>query len=191
MAQSVDSKSKKNDSSDSKTYVLLKGSLLEQDIEDLADLYGMCTASKEAKEEAKQYLFPFRRHLKNGETYNYCQCGRSTDFPFCDFKSHTISDVESGKGPIQFKIIKDQSMHLLCGCHLSDRLPFCDGSHINPKQKKKQIKFTKIKQNQAKKKDADKVSNDNYNASNSDHDNTETDEKSDNIKPVQKKQNKL
>ena len=139
MAQAVEEK-------DSKTFEILKGPQV-QDIEDLDNLHGMCTAKKQALREAKQYLFPFRRHLKNGEIYEYCQCGRSAEFPFCD-ESHTIEDVKSGNGPIQFKIIKDQSMHLLCGCNLSDNLPFCDGSHINPDKKKKLFNIKNKDQNQ-------------------------------------------
>ena len=98
---------------------------------DIEDLYGMSTAQKckdcDAK-KSKIYYFPFRRHLEKNGIYNYCQCGRSDNFPFCD-NSHTINDVKNGKGPIEFKIIKDQAMHLLCGCRLSSGLPFCDGSH--------------------------------------------------------------
>eukprot|EP01084_Bolivina_argentea_P110921 198002_1 len=114
-----------------KTHKVLKGGCMDDNIVDIEDLYGMKTAQKckdcNAK-KSKRYYFPFRRNLKLNEIYDYCRCGRSDNFPFCDH-SHTIDDVKNGKGPIKFQIVTKQGQHLLCGCRLSKGMPFCDGSH--------------------------------------------------------------
>ena len=138
-------------STECKTFVILNGNHCthkkkdnKNNLIDIEELYGSNTACDSIKnnenckkcvvKKSKVYYFPFRRHLKKGSIYEYCGCGRSNNFPFCD-KSHTLQDVYKGNGPIQFKIIKEQTMHLLCGCHMSKHLPFCDGSHIYPSKK--------------------------------------------------------
>jgi len=104
-----------------------------QDIEDI-NLFGLSTAKTSCENcpAAKHLWFPFSRHLEKGKTYDYCGCGRSTNFPFCDHSSHTVEDVKSGNGPVRFKIIQDQTSHLICGCRFSSAKPFCDGSHATP-----------------------------------------------------------
>ena len=125
-----------------KTYIVLKGGCVDDEVVDIEDLYGMDTAQKclncDAR-ESKMYYFPFRRNLKKGETYEYCRCGRSETFPFCD-DSHTVDDVKNHMGPIRFKMIKKQSIHMLCGCRLSESLPFCDGSHAFISHSDKSVK---------------------------------------------------
>eukprot|EP01083_Nonionella_stella_P184547 670408_1 len=117
-----------------KTHEILNGVGVCDDknkVVDIEDLYGSKTAQTcdncDAK-KSKMYYFPFRRHLQKNEVYDYCRCGRSDNFPFCDH-SHTLQDVKDGKGPIQFKILTKQHQYLLCGCRFSKSLPFCDGSH--------------------------------------------------------------
>jgi CDGSH-type Zn-finger protein len=66
---------------------------------------------------------PFKASLDGGTEYEYCTCGLSSAFPFCD-GSHEGTDYK----PIKFSVESDTDKWL-CRCGRSGRKPFCDGSH--------------------------------------------------------------
>ncbi|WP_163930085.1 glutamate synthase-related protein [Paraferrimonas sp. SM1919] len=66
---------------------------------------------------------PIKVELTKGEEYYFCNCGKSSNQPFCDgshagssFKPKAFTAEESGDS-------------YLCQCKHSNNLPFCDGSH--------------------------------------------------------------
>ena len=61
--------------------------------------------------------------VKEGETYYWCACGRSSSQPFCD-GSHKGTSFN----PLAFKAKKSETVHL-CGCKKTKNPPMCDGSH--------------------------------------------------------------
>lgn len=63
--------------------------------------------------------------LKAGETYLWCQCGKSKNQPFCDGNHHG-----SKYKPLPFEVKKDREFRL-CNCKMTKTGPFCDDSHIN------------------------------------------------------------
>ncbi|OIP00769.1 MAG: hypothetical protein AUJ98_06515 [Bacteroidetes bacterium CG2_30_33_31] len=56
-------------------------------------------------------------------TYWYCQCGESSDHPFCDG-----SHKGSGYSPLLVEI-KEPTKVSWCGCVHSKNPPFCDHTH--------------------------------------------------------------
>lgn len=66
---------------------------------------------------------PFKASLDADTEYEYCTCGLSATFPFCD-GSHSGTD----KMPIKFSV-RDDTDAWLCRCGRSGRKPYCDGSH--------------------------------------------------------------
>lgn len=68
-------------------------------------------------------LSPYQVEVEKGQTYAFCQCGRSRAQPFCD-GSHTASGI----GPLSFVAEKSETL-LLCGCKETGNPPFCDGTH--------------------------------------------------------------
>ena len=56
-------------------------------------------------------------------TYNWCQCGRSRDQPFCD-GAHQGTGIE----PVEF-IVDETKEVALCMCKQTKTPPFCDGTH--------------------------------------------------------------
>ena len=66
--------------------------------------------------------FPKMVNLEPG-TYFWCNCGRSSNQPFCD-GSH------KGKGftPVSFTMEEKKDVWL-CQCKRSKNKPFCDGTH--------------------------------------------------------------
>jgi len=69
--------------------------------------------------------YPYRVNGKAGETVYLCQCGKSTNPPFC-------SGAHSGTGiePLAHTPEKDGNI-AVCGCGKTGTVPFCDGSHNN------------------------------------------------------------
>ncbi len=66
---------------------------------------------------------PIEVHVKQGETYWWCTCGKSSAQPFCDgsHKGSEFSPMEytaQADGPVWF-----------CACKRTRMAPECDGSH--------------------------------------------------------------
>ncbi|MCZ7585457.1 MAG: CDGSH iron-sulfur domain-containing protein [Deltaproteobacteria bacterium] len=55
--------------------------------------------------------------------YMWCQCGRSSNQPFCD-GSHR----GTGLFPKQFSVDENKTV-ALCRCKHTGNAPFCDGTH--------------------------------------------------------------
>ncbi|GAB4328973.1 MAG: hypothetical protein Kow0074_25200 [Candidatus Zixiibacteriota bacterium] len=53
----------------------------------------------------------------------WCQCGRSTNQPYCD-GSHKATDIR----PIIIELTEAKRVSW-CGCKQSGNKPFCDGTH--------------------------------------------------------------
>ena len=66
---------------------------------------------------------PYMVEVEKGKTYNWCQCGRSANQPFCD-GSHKDTEFK----PKTFKAEKDGKV-ALCGCKRTGNAPYCDGTH--------------------------------------------------------------
>ena len=58
-----------------------------------------------------------------GETYWWCQCGRSKSQPFCD-GSHKGHGFE----PLEWKATRSRPMQF-CTCKRTKSKPFCDDTH--------------------------------------------------------------
>ena len=56
-------------------------------------------------------------------TYWWCQCGRSSNQPFCD-GSHKGTEFS----PIAIEV-EERKRLALCQCKHTDNAPLCDGSH--------------------------------------------------------------
>lgn len=61
--------------------------------------------------------------IAEGDTQYICQCGKTSNPPFCDG-----SHQGSGKEPLAYTANKDESLYV-CGCGKTSNTPFCDGSH--------------------------------------------------------------
>jgi glutamate synthase domain-containing protein 2/CDGSH-type Zn-finger protein len=68
---------------------------------------------------------PVKVELKKGEEYYFCNCGRSSNQPFCD-GSHAGTEFT----PKTFTA-EENSDAYLCACKHSANKPFCDGTHKN------------------------------------------------------------
>lgn len=66
---------------------------------------------------------PLVVHLKEGETYAWCACGRSRNQPFCD-GSHQGTGID----PVVFIAEADADV-ALCMCKHTGTPPICDGTH--------------------------------------------------------------
>ena len=66
---------------------------------------------------------PIAVDVKEGETYYWCACGRSSNQPFCD-GSHEGTSFK----PVAFTAEKDETVHF-CACKHTKNPPFCDGTH--------------------------------------------------------------
>ena len=62
--------------------------------------------------------------VDEGKTYYWCQCGESSNQPFCD-GSHQGSSFN----PVPFTADQNKTVYL-CGCKQTAKKPFCDGSHM-------------------------------------------------------------
>ena len=61
--------------------------------------------------------------LEEGKTYYWCQCGESSNQPFCD-GSHKGTEFTP------FKYLAEQSKKVFfCSCKQTNDQPLCDGSH--------------------------------------------------------------
>ena len=61
--------------------------------------------------------------VKEGKSYFWCSCGKSSKQPFCD-GSHEGSEFN----PIVYKAELTKKM-FFCTCKQTNNQPFCDGSH--------------------------------------------------------------
>jgi CDGSH-type Zn-finger protein len=68
---------------------------------------------------------PAEVELEEGETYNWCRCGRSQDQPFCD-GSHRGTGIK----PLTFTAERTETV-ALCRCKATGNSPFCDGTHAS------------------------------------------------------------
>ena len=66
---------------------------------------------------------PIEVEVKEGKTYFWCSCGKSSKQPFCDG-----SHKDSSFTPLEYKAEKDTKVWL-CACKQTKGQPFCDGSH--------------------------------------------------------------
>jgi len=66
---------------------------------------------------------PIAVEVKEGQTYYWCACGKSSTQPFCD-GSHKGTSFE----PVAFTAEKDETVYL-CACKHTKTPPFCDGTH--------------------------------------------------------------
>jgi|TARA_Y100000748_G_scaffold249921_1_gene214916 CDGSH-type Zn-finger protein len=66
---------------------------------------------------------PIGVDVKEGKSYYWCTCGKSSKQPFCD-GSHKGTEF----APLPYKA--DQSKKVFfCACKLTKDPPLCDGSH--------------------------------------------------------------
>lgn len=70
---------------------------------------------------------PYSLEVKEGKTYFWCSCGKSSKQPFCD-GSHKDTDFR----PVCYKASKTRRV-FFCGCKLTKRAPLCDGEHAKLK----------------------------------------------------------
>jgi CDGSH-type Zn-finger protein len=61
--------------------------------------------------------------LKEGNTYAWCACGRSSKKTFCDGSHQSTAFT-----PVIFKAEKNQKA-AICLCKHTSNPPYCDGSH--------------------------------------------------------------
>ena len=72
---------------------------------------------------------PYAVDVKEGQTYYWCACGKSSTQPFCD-GSHKGTSFN----PLPYKAEKDEKIYF-CGCKHTKNPPFCDGTHNNLEEK--------------------------------------------------------
>lgn len=95
------------------------------DIEDIVH-NGVCRP----RPDKIKWMCTFRRKLIPGETYRWCQCGKSGDI-YCD---DTCTEEPTRLGPFEFSVADKVTQHALCGCRYTAHPPFCDGTHGIPYQ---------------------------------------------------------
>lgn len=93
-------------------------------------LYPVFTSNKEGSQIAKGYkkvkhtgTEPLKTTLEPG-TYLYCQCGYSSDQPFCNGGHHGTKFK-----PMVIDVEKSRKVSL-CTCKLTNTPPYCDDSHL-------------------------------------------------------------
>lgn len=74
-------------------------------------------------EPAVAAKFPIVAELTPGQSYYWCQCGKSANQPWCD-GSHAGSEFS----PKEFQVTEAKK-YALCQCKATAGGPFCDGSH--------------------------------------------------------------
>ena len=78
------------------------------------------------KKEKTTATEPFKEVLPAG-TYLYCQCGYSTEQPFCN-GFHNGTKIK----PLKFEVASER-MVSLCSCKLTKTPPYCDNTHLEIK----------------------------------------------------------
>jgi len=66
---------------------------------------------------------PYAIDVEEGQTYQWCACGRSQTQPFCDG-----SHKGTGFSPVAY-IAKTSETVYFCGCKKTANKPLCDGTH--------------------------------------------------------------
>ena len=66
---------------------------------------------------------PYMVEVEEGQSYYWCQCGRSGKQPFCDG-----SHKETGFSPVPYKAESSGTV-FFCGCKHTNGQPLCDGTH--------------------------------------------------------------
>ena len=61
--------------------------------------------------------------VKQGKSYYWCSCGKSSKQPFCDG-----SHIDTVFKPLVYKAEFTKRM-FFCACKQTNDQPFCDGSH--------------------------------------------------------------
>ncbi len=61
--------------------------------------------------------------VKAGDRVSFCQCGKSSNPPYCDG-----SHAGTGDQPCVETFDRDRTV-IICGCLESCKKPYCDGSH--------------------------------------------------------------
>jgi len=68
---------------------------------------------------------PFAVDIEKGKTYYWCQCGQSSNQPYCDGSHQKTSFT-----PVAFTAEENKTVYL-CGCKQTNTQPFCNGNHTN------------------------------------------------------------
>jgi CDGSH-type Zn-finger protein len=71
------------------------------------------------------YKEPVIKEVTGGETYWFCQCGKSKDQPWCD-GSHAGTEYV----PMEWEAPQSRRYNF-CTCKLSGKAPLCDSSHAD------------------------------------------------------------
>ena len=66
---------------------------------------------------------PIGVDVKEGKSYYWCTCGKSSKQPFCD-GSHKGTEF----APLPYKAAQSKKV-FFCACKLTKDPPLCDGSH--------------------------------------------------------------
>lgn len=66
---------------------------------------------------------PIRVEVKEGQSYFWCTCGKSSKQPFCDG-----SHKDTGFAPLKWTA-EESGPKFFCTCKVTAKEPFCDGSH--------------------------------------------------------------
>ena len=68
--------------------------------------------------------------VEEGKTYYWCQCGESSNQPFCDgaHKEHKGEDGKALMRSVVYEATESKTVYF-CGCKHSKNGVLCDGAH--------------------------------------------------------------